>query len=152
MKGITPIIATVLLLMMTVAAAGAAYVWMNSLQEQVRQQVEGSSSLITGQSQMQVDVRFKLCNSTSNAITVFLQNSGGVSIDKGNIGLTLKNNDGVDIEFTENSTAMTSSLAVNTYLSVDFAVNTNLVSGTNYILNVIMPGGTTTSALCSAID
>ncbi len=35
-KGITPVIAIVLLLMMTVAAAGMAYVWIMSLQEDVR--------------------------------------------------------------------------------------------------------------------
>lgn len=36
-KGITPVIAIVLLLMMTVAAAGMAYVWIMSLQEQIQQ-------------------------------------------------------------------------------------------------------------------
>jgi len=37
-KGITPVIAIVLLLMMTVAAAGMAYVWIMGLQEDIQEQ------------------------------------------------------------------------------------------------------------------
>ncbi len=39
-KGITPVIAIVLLLMMTVAAAGMAYVWIMSLQEDIAEDTE----------------------------------------------------------------------------------------------------------------
>lgn len=40
-KGITPVIAIVLLLMMTVAIAGVAYVWLTKVQEDIQKGTEG---------------------------------------------------------------------------------------------------------------
>ncbi len=48
-KGITPVIALVLLLMMTVAAAGMAYVWFMDVQEETQDTVKDSLSQRTDQ-------------------------------------------------------------------------------------------------------
>ena len=48
-KGITPVIALVLLLMMTVAAAGMAYVWFMDVQEETQDTVRDSLSQRTDQ-------------------------------------------------------------------------------------------------------
>ena len=48
-KGITPVIALVLLLMMTVAAAGMAYIWFQDVQQETQDTVSDSLAERTGQ-------------------------------------------------------------------------------------------------------
>lgn len=150
MKGVTPIIATVLLLMMTVAAAGAAYLWMSTLQQRIQEEVATTSSTISGSSGLQVDIRFKVCNSTSDFVELVVENTGTSSISRGVVGLTLKDDSGVDLEFVENDTALSSDFNVNTFLTIGFDLQTDLVSGESYVLQLVMPGSVSTSAFCTA--
>ena len=157
-KGISPIIATVLLLMMTVAAAGAAFVWMTSLQTQIQQQVENTAGSVTGASNLEFQFRYRKCNSTNtgengfthNEVEVILENTGQDSISQGPIGLTLVDDEGNDIEFVQNSNSMSNDFAVDTFLPANFNVSTTLIQGGEYILRISLPGGVTGSQLCVA--
>ncbi len=168
-KGVTPIIATVLLLMMTVAAAGAAYLWMTNLQSLIQSEVEGTATFITTQSALQFDVRFKKCLAydnpgNPNIIQVTLENTGTSDISRGPVGLTLRNEDGNDISFQSNETMMQnylssvgrSSFEVDTFLNLEWYISEwdnpiQLIDGTDYILYISLPGGVSGTSKCSTV-
>ena len=75
-KGITPVIAIVLLLMMTVAAAGMAYVWIMSLQEDIEEQAnEGIRKQQTDASAV-IAIESVWEDSVTGNIFFMLRNSG----------------------------------------------------------------------------
>jgi len=73
-KGITPVIAIILLLMMTVAIAGGAYVWFTQIGEQSRERAE--ESLNRG-----VEIVELRCDATNDQIITTLKNSGDSELD-----------------------------------------------------------------------
>lgn len=73
-KGITPIIAVVLLLMMTVAAAGLAYTWVIGVQTSIQERV-GQEALTLGERRPLLVVQ-ESGNVTNAPITLLLQNPG----------------------------------------------------------------------------
>ncbi len=77
-KGITPVIALVLLLMMTVAAAGMAYVWFMDVQEETQSTVQESLSQRTDQmaGAIVIDLVYETGAATSSE--VLIRNTGSV--------------------------------------------------------------------------
>jgi flagellin-like protein len=156
-KGVTPIIATVILLMMTVAAAGAAYMWMNSLQSTIQRQVEETAGGVTGATQLMFDFKYKKCNATEtggayghNEIELIVENTGQGTIHEGPISLVLVDGEGNDLEFVENTGAMSGDFNVDTFLSINFNVTTDLVLGEEYTLRLSLPGNVVGSQFCVA--
>ncbi len=83
-KGITPVIAIVLLLMMTVAAAGMAYVWIMSLQEDVR--VIADEGLNDMKIMASVSLSFEAVhNKSTNLIEFTLRNTGKHGFSSGEL-------------------------------------------------------------------
>ncbi len=158
-RGVTPVIATVLLLMMTVAAAGAAYFWMTGLQTRLQSEIGETASTVTSNVELQFDIRYKKCNATETGgvygnhseIEMVLENTGTSAIPKGGVGLTLRDEDGNDLEFISSTcTQMITDLAVSTFLDMKCNVSTDLVSGEDYILRVALPSGAVNTARCTA--
>jgi len=80
-KGITPIIATILLLMMAVAIAGAAFFWTQRMQNQLQGSVESYQSTLLTRMSSKVDVREgTYYNTTTENLTIILQNTGNTKI------------------------------------------------------------------------
>ncbi len=81
-KGITPVVAMVLLLMMTVAAAGAAYIWTQGIisgqQEEAEQQLD-----------TEITVRDLQCTASNGEIDFFLDNTGSTTVEAGDITVYL---------------------------------------------------------------
>lgn len=77
MRGITPIIAIILLLLITIAAAGAAYIWIAMIQRQIATQAE--SGLETNLKQMHGRVSMESVWNDSLVICASLRNSGTIS-------------------------------------------------------------------------
>lgn len=168
-KGITPIIATVILLMMTVAAAGAAYLWMTNLQGLIQTEVEGTATFVTSQSALQFDVVHRRCiayssPSTPNIIEAVLLNSGTKDIDSGTVGITIRDEEGNDLAFQSNDTMMEdylnsvghSSFGIDTYLSLIWDVSEwtaflQITEGTDYILYLSLPGGVSGTTKCTGV-
>ena len=71
-KGITPVIAIVLLLMMTVAAAGAAFVWITEISEKFREKTS---------QRLGKELKIKSISCEDNNIDVFISNTGDKVID-----------------------------------------------------------------------
>jgi flagellin-like protein len=78
-KGITPIIAIILLLMMTVAVAGAAFFWLSRIQNQLQGGVESFQGTMMTQIASKVDVLDADYIDTGN-LTIFFQNNGNTKI------------------------------------------------------------------------
>ena len=156
-KGVTPVIATVLLLMMTVAAAGAAYLWMNSLQNSIQQNVEETYGDVSDSARIEFQFRYRKCNATEavgsghNEIEIIVENTGQQNIPQGPVSLVLVDDMGMDLEFVEATDAMTEDLSVSSFLSLAFNVTTDLDVGGEYVLRVGLPGGVTGSQFCIGI-
>jgi len=73
-KGITPVIAIVLLLMMTVAAAGMAYVWIMSLQENIASDTE--KDLETLQETKNARLSIESVWNDTNGFGIMIKNAG----------------------------------------------------------------------------
>ncbi len=78
-KGITPIIAIILLLMMTVAVAGAAFFWLSRIQNQLQGGVESYQGTMFTQMASSVDVVGADLDNHNN-LTIFFQNTGNTKI------------------------------------------------------------------------
>jgi len=83
-KAISPIIAVILLLMMTVAVAGAAFFWLSRIQGQMQGGVESYQSKIFENIASRVDVidadyKYDTSGGTEN-LTIFLHNTGNSKI------------------------------------------------------------------------
>jgi flagellin-like protein len=80
-KGITPIIAIILLLMMTVAIAGSAFFWTSRIQNQMQGGVESYQNTLLTQMASSVKVFDADCSdSDCNNLTIFFQNIGSSKI------------------------------------------------------------------------
>jgi flagellin-like protein len=95
-KGITPLIAVVLLLMMTVAAAGAAFYWLTRMQQQAQSGVQGQQQQIVEEASASLAIVSQDYNkgTTSQNISVDVQNTGGRSISLSNTSIIMVLEDG----------------------------------------------------------
>ncbi len=85
-KALSPVIAVILLLMMTVAAAGAAFYWLSRVQGQMQGGVESYEGRIFENMATNVDVLDADYSTSTENITIFLQNTGNrkIPLVKGN--------------------------------------------------------------------
>ena len=79
-KGITPIIATILLLMMTVAVAGAAFFWLTRIQGQLQGGTESYQGRIFQTMASSVDVVDANYDPSDKDLTLFFHNTGNTEI------------------------------------------------------------------------
>lgn len=86
MRGITPVIAIILLLLMTVAAAGAAYIWISRIQEQISSQTSSGieQQIRTMYARLAVD---SVWNSTSQ-LCLTIRNRGTESVSEEDLNNT----------------------------------------------------------------
>ena len=76
-KGITPIIAIVLLLMMTVATAGAAFFWFIRIQGELQGGTESYTGELSEKMSAKVDV---LVTYYDGNVNIYLQNNGNIEV------------------------------------------------------------------------
>ncbi len=75
-KGLTPIIAIVLLLMMTIAAFGLAYVWLTSFQKQTQSEVQAVVKEKLAQLGTQLEILSVYYDSTNSRTDIVVYNNG----------------------------------------------------------------------------
>jgi len=154
-KGITPIIAIVLLLMITVAVAGSVNFFLSRVQTSAQTDIEDSTVQITASTQQRLEVIFKTCNASGDVITARISNVGTKRIAGGEITLTLKDNNGNDLAIATNADALDSinfvepdsSFTIDWNVSADFGYD--LLTDQTYKFEVRMPNGITTSSTCT---
>lgn len=79
-KGITPVIAIILLLLMTVAAAGAAYIWISRVQEQISSQT--STGLEANLQQMYMRLGIDSVWNQTTRLCLTIRNQGMESLSE----------------------------------------------------------------------
>ncbi|MDY6789536.1 MAG: archaellin/type IV pilin N-terminal domain-containing protein [Candidatus Nanohaloarchaea archaeon] len=117
-KGITAVIAILMLLMMTVAAAGGAYVWMQSLQKQFQERGEAIAN-------RDAQIKGMQCfnQGGDGIVEVFFKNSGRTELDLSPIDMDVKDFATGDINATLTRTGL--SLSTNTGLSSGVSLQGN---------------------------
>ena len=155
-KGITPIIATVLLLMITVAVAGGVSVFLTSVQQRSQSDIEESTALITSQTQQAISVSFVRCVSgASGNVTVVIRNSGTKRINEGDVELTISSEDGrTNLAYKAEPSTWTSLDPDNTdtmtWQLSTMAPTISMVNDDTYQLTITVPGGAKTQKACTA--
>jgi flagellin-like protein len=151
-KGITPIIAIVLLLMITVAVAGTVSFWLTSVQRGAQSEIEDATGIITEQTQQTITIEFRTCDATNDEVIAVIRNGGTRRIDSGEAVLVVKNEDGsqdlahstysmssIDRDLTEEATW--DSFTPGTF---------DITADTVYQLVVTVPGGANDEITCLA--
>jgi len=140
-KGITPIIAVVLSLMMTVAAAGAAYFWMTTIQSRIQSQI---GSQVVGGATTQYGalkiISTSCINSSPNdVINITIQNTGTQSISSGTTSIVLSDITGAVLTTV---TTSTDALGVNELTTIQVNDSDGLINTSSiYGVKITMPGG-----------
>ena len=156
-KGITPIIAIVLLLMITVAVAGTVSFWLGSVQEGAQSEIEDSTDIITSQTQQGVSIQFVTCDATNDLVTIVVRNSGTRPIETGDVALSISDEDGItNLGYATETAPWATRLDVDdsaTISDIDVGageVPVDMVAETNYQLSVTVPVGASAGKVCTA--
>ncbi len=79
-KGITPIIATILLLMMAIAIAASAFFWTSRMQNQLQGGIESYQNTKLTQLTTSAKIYDAEYNNTNQTLTIFIQNTGNTKL------------------------------------------------------------------------
>lgn len=77
-RGMTPVVAMILVLLMTIATAGAAYAWFSGIMERQQQQV---------QRELNTEVSLKDVQCGTDRVTLAVYNAGLTSLGSGNFSV-----------------------------------------------------------------
>ena len=83
-RGLTPVFAVLILTLMTVAAAGAAFIWINTIQRQIT--TESQTGLETNLQRTHGELSIGSVWNVSNRLCLTVQNSGTVSYSEAQMG------------------------------------------------------------------
>lgn len=153
-KGITPIIAIVLLLLITLGVIAGVNFFISSFQTRAQTSIEETSEKVITSGQQAISPVFKKCNGTSNEITLRVRNVGTVDIEGGEVQLIIRDEQGdQDLAFVTDDTdfPVTQVLEPDKTIVLSFDTDTagfDLANSTTYSLEVILPGGVKTTTTC----
>ena len=129
MKGITPVIAIILLLLITISMVGFAFVWFSRVTSSAGSQIENSTfAELRRQGQ-----RITIENINPSAATVTVRNSGTVSIADTELALYTNN-----VLLTPGCTWSPTSIAPGARTTCDF---NSSACATGTTVKVVAPGG-----------
>lgn len=83
MRGITPILSTVMLLIIGIAVSAVFFYWYNNFQKSLQAKVERQAEEELEQYGYKIEVEEVFCNSSSGNITIFIRNVGDKTIPSG---------------------------------------------------------------------
>ncbi len=148
-KGITPVIAVVLLLMMTVAAAGAAFFWMTTIQSRIQGQIGTQVSTTTTQTTTSLNIVSLICNASTQAINMTVQNTGSSTIESGVSAVTITDDKGNVKETIQSS--LDSNFNQNNIITISVTASSGtLVQNETYGVKITLPGGVEGTSDCVA--
>jgi len=94
-KTISPIISTIILILLTITISTTAYYWMLNIQQDLQQGVSGE--IESEQSRGSFKIASMICDSSSNNITFTLVNNGNRPISRGTAIIIILKNAGEEI-------------------------------------------------------
>ncbi len=143
-RAITPVIATVLLLMMTVAAAGAAYFWITTIQSRIQGQIGTQASDSAAQNKQIQIISVECGNASPHTVNATIINTGSLDIEAGNTAVTIIDNQG-RVQATNVSSM--NALARNNIATISFVIGP-LTATRTYGVKITIPGGAEQSGVC----
>ncbi len=148
MKGLSPLISAILLMLITVAAVGAAYLFLNAMQSRI--QLRTQETIEHTLSKGELEIEYVECTNVSNytkSVTVYVKNVGTVDISvDGSVTLLVTDTDGTAKFLAYNNTTKT--LSTGKLYSFTFdnttgvEVNETIVPGDKYSVKLTLPDGT----------
>lgn len=143
-KGITPIIAIVLLLMMTVAAFGLTFMWVQETQSEIQNSISRDITDVTDKNSAQFNIE-SIFNNTDGNVSIVLRNTGRYSFnDLSDFSIYL---DGKGVNNTVLTSTAFSSRAVKT-IKLDLNWSKMLVDTKPHTFKLVSPMSTQTSFTC----
>jgi len=148
MKGLSPLISAILLMLITVAAVGAAYLFLNAMQSriQLRTQETIEHTLSKGEIQLQyVECTINSSTNKTQNVTVYVKNVGTVDIPvDGDVTLLVSDTDGT-AKFLAYQT-VSATWSTGKIYSLTFNNNINISEkveqGERYSVKLTLPDGT----------
>ena len=147
-KTVSPIISTILLILITIVSSTAAYFWMMDIQEQIQSDTEGTVSSNAANDLLDFTIMSVSCNSTSNEINLTIMNNGVGSIQSGTAILILTNINGAELYTNINSSFQ--GLNQGAAATLQVASSYDLIASTTYVARLTLSNSKTRSRSCVA--
>ncbi|MEM1568398.1 MAG: archaellin/type IV pilin N-terminal domain-containing protein [Thermofilaceae archaeon] len=128
-RGVSPVIATLLLIVIAVVAAVLAYIWVSGYMGRVTSQAEAQAP------QLQERIKIDAASVSGNTVTIYVTNIGDVNVTIASAYVLYENKTAVC-----SSTNLAQNIPKGKAGSVTVS-NCNLVTGTTYIAKVVTSKG-----------
>ncbi|MFA5303726.1 MAG: archaellin/type IV pilin N-terminal domain-containing protein [Candidatus Nanoarchaeia archaeon] len=148
-KSISPIISTILLILITIIASTSAYFWMVDIQDQLQQDAETNINENAASDLTDFTLLSVACNATTNAVNITLVNDGIGAIDSGSAILVFTNVNGVELYTNINSSFM--GLEEGQALTLNYVSTYDLEASTTYVARITLSNSKTRTRSCNAI-
>ncbi|MDD3888278.1 MAG: hypothetical protein PHN19_06000 [Patescibacteria group bacterium] len=148
-KTITPVISTIILILITIVASTAAYFWMMGIQETIQTDTESSVNENAASDLKSFTLINVACNATSNTINITLMNDGIGAISSGTAILILTDLTGAELYTNINSSF--NGLSEGAATTMGYVSTYDLITATSYVARVTLSDGKTKTRSCNAI-
>lgn len=126
-KSVSPIIASTLLVLITIAIATASYYWMVNVQGLIQADAEGTIGQGSANNLRDFTIVSASCDSVSNTVNVTILNDGVGDIESGSAVFILKSVSGVELATLINSSflGLPQGAAQTLYFSIDYSLQSS---------------------------
>ncbi|MGC8564141.1 MAG: archaellin/type IV pilin N-terminal domain-containing protein [Fervidicoccaceae archaeon] len=140
-RGVSPIVATLLLILIAIAAAAVLYVWVNTLSSSTTQYNPGNVA-----SAISIDA----ADLSTNTLTAYVRNVGS-NVISGVLNVYIYNQTGTLIATGQSGSVTIQPGQVQSIsATLSFTTGNQITSGTTYTVKVVAPGGASAVASVTA--
>jgi flagellin-like protein len=147
-KTITPIISTILLVLITIVASTTAYFWMMGIQEDVQQSTASNIDSSSTNDLSDFTLISVFCNATTDTINITLMNTGVGAITAGTSIMVLTDINGAELYTSINPGF--SGLSEGAAATISYTSTYDLSPMTTYVSRLTLSNGKTRTRSCSA--
>ena len=129
-KTVSPIIASTLLVLITIAIATASYYWMVNVQGLVQADAESTIGQGAASNLRDFEIVSASCDSTADSINIVILNNGVGDIESGSAVFILKSMAGADLDTTINASFL--GIPQGAAQTLEFSLDYDMQAGTLY--------------------
>jgi len=151
-KAITPILSTILLVMLVVAVSAGAWYWITNVQTNLQQGVGSSIEDQTNLGSYQFVIVGVICDSANDLVTLSVTNPGNTAIPSTESWtLIVSHLNGTTIDINNTFSSAIGELAAKNATSIEIYGINAIVSGLDYGIKATIGSGTSSTTTCTAI-
>lgn len=147
-KAVSPIISTILLILITIVTSTSAYFWMMGVQEQMQMDAESNVNENAANDLTDFTLISVACNATSNSVNITFMNNGVGAISEGTAILILTDINGAELYTSINSSF--SGLSEGSAGTLGYISDYDLTASTTYIARLTLSNSKTRTRSCNA--